>query len=266
MAQSKAGPLTNAGERRPNNDCLNKALRGYRDLHHETHMYTRAKQQKSLRNISETSFGPRSSRLPSGYARLNDLVHEFQDQAVEAYAARKRSTGTPSHKILSSVRDQATAVCLKWLRTALLDTKGWDPVDEIVLPGPPVDIWRTTERTRTTITGAAPILSLTVKSAIVIVKSKQFRKLALQFLSPNTSDPDARRSPTRLKPFWSDAEAVIDKWLEENGCPRGGDSTQAKLEKYVADWLDARGHEAGTATIRRHVHERIVRFRKALDM
>jgi hypothetical protein len=49
------------------------------------------------------------------------------------------------------------------------------------------------------------------------------------------------RPPSRLKPFWSDAEAIAMGWLEENGCPQKGDGNQAKLERFVAGWLEERG-------------------------
>ena len=68
-----------------------------------------------------------------------------------------------------------------------------------------------------------------------------------------TAHFDRQLPPSRLKPFWPQAEAVATRWLEENGCPRRGDGNQAILEKVVADWIDEHGWEAGESTIRRHV-------------
>jgi hypothetical protein len=77
--------------------------------------------------------------------------------------------------------------------------------------------------------------------------------------------PDGRSfPPSRLKPFWSQAEAVALRWLEENGCPQPGDGNQAILETVVADWLAERGHEASESTIRRHVRRCMKRYRESL--
>jgi len=61
------------------------------------------------------------------------------------------------------------------------------------------------------------------------------------------------RPPSRLKPFWSDAEAVAMVWLKDNGCPRPHDGNQAILEKFLADRLDEHGWDASPSAIRRHV-------------
>jgi hypothetical protein len=70
--------------------------------------------------------------------------------------------------------------------------------------------------------------------------------------------------PSRLKPFWPQAEAVAMRWLEENGCPRPGDGNQAILERVVADWVDEHGWEASASAIRRHVRNCISRYRENL--
>jgi hypothetical protein len=70
--------------------------------------------------------------------------------------------------------------------------------------------------------------------------------------------------PSRLKPFWENAEHEIMRWLDENGCPEPGDGNQAKLERHIAGWLAERGHEAGEATIRSHVSKCIGSRRAAL--
>ncbi len=80
---------------------------------------------------------------------------------------------------------------------------------------------------------------------------------------PAKSEPPAL-PPSRLKPFWGEAEAAAMSWLAENGCPRPRDRHQAVLEKFVAEWLAAHGWEAGETTIRRHVRCCIERFRKSL--
>jgi hypothetical protein len=73
-----------------------------------------------------------------------------------------------------------------------------------------------------------------------------------------------RLPPSRLKPFWPQAEAAALLWLEENGCPRPGDGNQAILETVVADWLAEHGYEASSSTIRRHVRDCMTRYRRDL--
>jgi hypothetical protein len=68
--------------------------------------------------------------------------------------------------------------------------------------------------------------------------------------------------PSRLKPFWAEAEKIIMTWLAEDGCPADRDGGQAKLEARAAELLIARGWEAGTSTIRRHVRACMERHRK----
>jgi hypothetical protein len=74
-----------------------------------------------------------------------------------------------------------------------------------------------------------------------------------------------RQSPPALKPFWEEAEAAIMEWLVQEGRPEQGDGNQAKLEKYTVEWLDQRGHEAGIATVRRHVRGCIERRKAQLN-
>jgi hypothetical protein len=76
---------------------------------------------------------------------------------------------------------------------------------------------------------------------------------------------DAGTKPSRLKPFWPDAEIQIMDWLDENGYPRPRDGNQTKLEKFVAEWLEGHGYEASEATIRRHVQRCIGRYRRKID-
>jgi hypothetical protein len=67
-------------------------------------------------------------------------------------------------------------------------------------------------------------------------------------------------------PHWALVyDQVIDPWLEENGCPVTGDGEQAKLEKFVADYLDSRMVEGGPSesTIRLHVVKRMAKKKKA---
>ena len=76
-------------------------------------------------------------------------------------------------------------------------------------------------------------------------------------LPPSPEAPDDTkagiRHPSRLKPFWSDARKAAFGWLGDNGYPRPGDGGQAKLERYIAEWLSERGNIAGTSTIRGYV-------------
>jgi hypothetical protein len=68
--------------------------------------------------------------------------------------------------------------------------------------------------------------------------------------------------PSRLKPFWTDAEIQIMDWLGENGCPEPRDGNQAILETWVAEWLANHGYEAGESSIRRHVKRCITTYRR----
>ena len=68
--------------------------------------------------------------------------------------------------------------------------------------------------------------------------------------------------PSRLKPFWTNAEIQIMDWLGENGCPEPRDGNQAILETWVAEWLPNHGYEAGESSIRRHVKRCITTYRR----
>jgi hypothetical protein len=59
--------------------------------------------------------------------------------------------------------------------------------------------------------------------------------------------------PSRALPFWPAAHDAIYEWLTEYGCPADGDGNQAVLERWLAKWLEDHGHNAGEATVRRHV-------------
>lgn len=72
------------------------------------------------------------------------------------------------------------------------------------------------------------------------------------------------RPPSRLAPFWTEAEAMITEWLQDNGYPQPGDAKQAALERWTAELLDKRGWIAGEVTIRRHVRKCIKRYRAAI--
>jgi hypothetical protein len=75
---------------------------------------------------------------------------------------------------------------------------------------------------------------------------------AISFWPAQGGQP-GKRPPPREKPFWPAAHAAIFEWLAEEGCPAPGDGNQALLERFMADWLEDRGHKAGETTIRRHV-------------
>jgi hypothetical protein len=55
-------------------------------------------------------------------------------------------------------------------------------------------------------------------------------------------------------------------WFDENGYPEKGDGRQGELERLVADWLTARGHEAGETTVRTHVNEWIEDYRRSVGV
>jgi hypothetical protein len=76
--------------------------------------------------------------------------------------------------------------------------------------------------------------------------------------------PPTKPKPSRLEPFWDKADAEASAWLQENGCPQRGDGEQARLEKHVADWLAARGHEPAERTVRRHVAHAIENHKKGI--
>jgi hypothetical protein len=46
--------------------------------------------------------------------------------------------------------------------------------------------------------------------------------------------------PSRLKPFWAEAETIIMRWFVDDGCPADRDGGQAKLEDRTAELLAAR--------------------------
>jgi hypothetical protein len=77
--------------------------------------------------------------------------------------------------------------------------------------------------------------------------------------------PTVRRSSSREKPFWADAQKAAQAWFEANGFPLPGDGGQTKLEKYIAGWLEERGHVAGESTIRMHVASWIKGYRDSLN-
>jgi hypothetical protein len=73
----------------------------------------------------------------------------------------------------------------------------------------------------------------------------------------------AKSPPSRLKPFWAEAEKDIMRWLADDGCPADRDGGQAKLETRVADLLTKRGWEASVSAIRRHVRACMTRHRQS---
>jgi hypothetical protein len=77
-----------------------------------------------------------------------------------------------------------------------------------------------------------------------------------------TQQPAAvKPPPSRLKPFWVEAEKVIMRWLADDGCPEDRDGGQAKLEASAADLLTERGWDASASAIRRHVRACMTRYR-----
>jgi len=71
--------------------------------------------------------------------------------------------------------------------------------------------------------------------------------------------------PSREKPFWPSARTAAQEWLKENGCPAFGDGNQAELERFVAEWLGERGHDASESAVRRHVKQWIEERRAELN-
>lgn len=88
------------------------------------------------------------------------------------------------------------------------------------------------------------------------------RAMSLWSADGGTPEKPGGRPPSREKPFWPAAHAAIFEWLEDNGCPEPGDGGQANIERFIAGWLEDRGHKAGETTIRRHV-VRCIRERRA---
>ena len=84
-------------------------------------------------------------------------------------------------------------------------------------------------------------------------------------LWPAQGGPPGKRPPSREKPFWPAAHAAIFEWLVNHGFPEPGDGGQASIEKFMAGWLEDRGHKAGETTIRRHVARCIREHRNQLD-
>jgi hypothetical protein len=95
----------------------------------------------------------------------------------------------------------------------------------------------------------------------------QRAELSQYWPQPEAATPaSAKPPPSRLKPFWPDAEAAVMEWLTENGCPRPRDGNRARLEAFSAEWLAQRGWEASEPTIRRHVSTCIKRYRDAIGV
>lgn len=71
--------------------------------------------------------------------------------------------------------------------------------------------------------------------------------------------PKSGRSP---RPYWEEAGREALEWLKDEGSPREpGSGDQARLEKHMAEWLTARGHEPAASTIRAHCKKWIAEFR-----
>jgi hypothetical protein len=75
-------------------------------------------------------------------------------------------------------------------------------------------------------------------------------QLGQQTNQPSRGSAATTPPPSRLKPFWLDADAVIKERLEDEGCPTPGDGNQAKLEKFTEEWLVQRGYEASESAVR----------------
>jgi hypothetical protein len=73
------------------------------------------------------------------------------------------------------------------------------------------------------------------------------------------------RPPSREKRFWPDAHKEIFEWLKDYGFPEPRDGGQANIERFIAGWLENRGHKAGPSTIRRHVVRCIREHRAELN-
>jgi hypothetical protein len=144
--------------------------------------------------------------------------------------------------------------------------------------------YETTEWTAGVAFGRLPLQtaprSITREKTAVIRRAEiaweEFRDYLIRFELPAGAEPTKTQQCARAavkpgrkrvqqsrgsRPFWREGNKEIDRWLEENGCPERGDGNQARLEKHIADWLQNGGHEAGEATIRRHVQDGIERHR-----
>jgi len=74
--------------------------------------------------------------------------------------------------------------------------------------------------------------------------------------------PRQAKPPSRLKPFWKDAEReIMDPWFDENGYPRRGDGKQRELEECVAKWIKDHGEKAGKTAIRDFVCRYIKKYK-----
>jgi len=72
------------------------------------------------------------------------------------------------------------------------------------------------------------------------------------------------RQSSRKKPFWGEAQKAAQAWLKTNGFPLSGDGGQAELERYIAAWLEKRGHVAAESTIRSYVARWIKEYRDSV--
>jgi hypothetical protein len=69
-----------------------------------------------------------------------------------------------------------------------------------------------------------------------------------------------------LKLFWPEAREVTHTWLTDNGCPAPNDGNQARLERFMSEWIGNQGYEASESAIRRHVSDWIAEYRKELGL
>ncbi|GEM_PF-3326335 len=76
------------------------------------------------------------------------------------------------------------------------------------------------------------------------------------------------RSQRRGRPpasFWAEAKAEALRQLRDDGFPISGDGGQARLERHITDWLAAKDHHPGEATVRGYVGQWIAEYRGSLD-
>ena len=97
------------------------------------------------------------------------------------------------------------------------------------------------------------------------IGQKTFETIKNKLLGGTANAPaPIRRPPSREKRFWAEVHVVAREWLLENGCPAPNDGHQAELERHVTEWLENRGHEASESSVRRHVANCILEYRKEL--
>jgi hypothetical protein len=82
--------------------------------------------------------------------------------------------------------------------------------------------------------------------------------------SAQSRGQSSRKKGRMPSPIWKGAREAAWNWFDEYGCPARFDGGQARLEKFIADWLGERDQHPDESTIRRHVVSWINEYRASV--